>query len=170
MMRLIFMTTLGVSKKGILDLECSSSLDETMAMAAVAVPTTATMTLMDLPGTAYRLKKSRLLFLSSKTSVGPFVISEKNTGVFDHDQELSALFTGFLSAFVDQFEFLKRNSAQLAPSLSAELEKFDILLERRPQYMASLDSDAVKTALTKKLDAWKSPETTTVTYCEMETA
>ena len=62
-------------------------------MAAVAVPTTATMTLMDLPGTAYRLKKPIIVSIE-QDECGYFVISEQNTGVFYHDHELSALFHG----------------------------------------------------------------------------
>jgi hypothetical protein len=100
-----------------------------MAMAALAAPTTATFTLLDLPGTKYRLIKPIVAEIE-RDSAG-FVVSEQSTGVYHYDPDLSRSFAGFLQVFVDEFEFLQRNEDRLAPALSAQLERFRSLLEQR---------------------------------------
>src|SRR5690348_8923769 len=96
-----------------------------MAMAAVAHPT-ATVTLFDLPETPYRLLRAILLQIERDES--GYIVSDQSTGVFYYDQDLSKVLPGFVRAFVDEFEFLRRNEAQLSPSLHSELEQFQALV------------------------------------------
>ena len=93
-------------------------------------PTVLTTTILDLPGTGYRLRKA-LLAEVEREQAG-FVIYEQSTGVFYYDPDLSKVLQGFFEAFVDQFEFLLRNRDKLSPSLQAELERFESLIERQP--------------------------------------
>ncbi len=96
-----------------------------MAMAAVAHPT-ATITLFELPDKPYRLQRAILLELERDES--GYLVSDQATGVFHYDQDWSKALSGFVSAFVDEFEFLRRNQEQLSPSLRNELERFQSVL------------------------------------------
>ncbi len=101
-------------------------------MAAPALPaaaTTATFTLIDLPFGPYRLTKP--IVAEIEPDDAGFVVSEQSTGVFYYDEDIAKAFTGFLQAFVDEFEFLKRNETRLSPALSGELERFRALLQER---------------------------------------
>ena len=96
-------------------------------MAVLSSATTATLTLLELPGTQYRLK--RPIVAEVERDPAGFVVAEQSTGVFHYDPDLSQALTGFLRAFVEQFEFLQRNEEQLAPALLSDLERFRTLLE-----------------------------------------
>ena len=98
-------------------------------MAVSAVPTTATITLMDLPGTKYRLLKP-IVAQIEQDSAG-FVVCEQGTGVYHYDPDLARSFAGFIDAFVGEFEFLESNESTLAPAMMAELERFRALLQKR---------------------------------------
>jgi len=99
-----------------------------MAMAA-AVPVTATITLLDLPGTKYSVRKAIVLEIEPDSA--GFVVSEQSTGIFHYDMDLSRAFAGFVSTFVQEYEFLVSNEASLAPSLQAQLDRLRSLLEPR---------------------------------------
>lgn len=99
-----------------------------MARAGFA-PTTATVTFLDLPESKYTLRKPVLAEIEPDEA--GFVVSEQSTGVFFYDPDMSRSLTGFMHAFVDEFEFLQRNETHLSPSLLAELERFRSLLVER---------------------------------------
>jgi len=94
-------------------------------MAAVAHPT-ATITLFELPDSPYRLQRAILLEVEHDES--GYVVSDQGTGVFYYDRDWSRALSGFVTAFVDEFEFLRRNQEQLSPSLRSELERFQSVL------------------------------------------
>jgi len=94
-------------------------------MGAVAHPT-ATITLFELPDTPYRLQRAILLEVERDES--GYIVSDQTTGVFHYDQDWSKALSGFVTAFVDEFEFLRRNEQQLSPSLRNELERFQSVL------------------------------------------
>ena len=96
-------------------------------MATTSAPTVMTMTILELPGTGYRLRKP--IIAEVEHDPAGFVISEQSTGVFYYDADLSKVLSGFVKAFIEQFEFLQRNSKNLSPGLEAELERFQSLLE-----------------------------------------
>ncbi len=98
-------------------------------MAAAVIPTTATLTLLDLPETKYRLLKP--IVAEIEPDDAGFVVSEQSTGVYHYDLDMSKALAGFLRAFVDEFEFLQRNEGRLSPALTAELERFRSLLTQR---------------------------------------
>ncbi len=99
-------------------------------MAAVAnPPTTATLTLLDLPDPKYRLRKP--IVAEIEPDEAGYVVSEQSTGVFHYDPDFPKAIAGFFRAFVEQFEFLLRNEANLSPALQGELERFRCLLQRR---------------------------------------
>ncbi len=96
-------------------------------MATTSAPTIMTMTILELPGTHYRLRKP--IVAEVEHDPAGFVISEQSTGVFYYDADLSRVITGFVKTFVEQFEFLDRNRKNLSPSLESELERFQSILE-----------------------------------------
>ena len=98
-----------------------------MAVIPASATTVATMTFLELPGTAYRLRKPLLAEIESDPA--GFVVSEQHTGVFYYDEDLSKSIAGFFKAFVDQFEFLQKNAKNLSPRLQAEFEQFQSLME-----------------------------------------
>jgi hypothetical protein len=60
---------------------------------------------------------------------GRFIVSDPNTGAFTSaDTQLSAL-TGFVAAFIDEYEFLRDRESTLAPKMKSELERYRALLE-----------------------------------------
>jgi len=91
------------------------------------VPTTGMLTLLELPDTGYRLKKP-IMAQVERDDAG-YVVSENLTGAFHYDPDLSRAIAGFLHAFVEEFELLRRNEGNLSPALAAELERFSSLLE-----------------------------------------
>lgn len=101
-------------------------------MVSISGPTVMTTTILELPGTSYRLRKP--LVAQVEHDVAGFVISEQSTGVFYYNADFSKVLAGFVEAFVDHFEFLQSNKENLSPSLQAELERFQSLLE--PQVAA----------------------------------
>jgi hypothetical protein len=88
-------------------------------------PTVATITFLDLPGTAYRLRRGKALIAEIENGPAGFVVSEQSTGVFHDGRDVSRSIGGFIRAFVDQFEFLRRNKENLSSSLQAEPERFE---------------------------------------------
>lgn len=99
-------------------------------MVAVLAPTVMTTTILELPGTRYRLRKP--LVAEVEHDPAGYVISEQSTGVFYYDSDFSKVLGGFVQAFVEHFEFLQSNRQNLSPSLQAELERFEIILEPHP--------------------------------------
>jgi len=104
----------------------------TMAMHAAAVPTTANITLYALPGTMYVTKRP-LMVVVEQDEGGSYVVSEPHTGVFHYDEDWSAAVTGFISAFVNEYETLSAKEASLSPSMCAELDNFRHLIELAPK-------------------------------------
>lgn len=96
-------------------------------MVAIPAPTVMTSTILELPGTKYRLRKPLVAYVEHDPA--GFVISEQATGVFYYDSDFSNVLAGFVAAFVDHFEFLQRNKENLSPSLQSELEHFESLLD-----------------------------------------
>lgn len=102
-------------------------------MVAIPIPTVMTTTILELPGTNYRLRK--VLVAEIEHDPAGFVMSEQSTGVFYYDRDFSKVLAGFVQAFVDHYEFLQNNKDNLSPSLQAELEHFEALLD--PQSSAT---------------------------------
>jgi len=91
-------------------------------MATTSAPTVMTMTILELPGTSYRLRKP--IVAEVEHDAAGFVIFEQSTGVFYYDADFSKVPAGFVEAFVEQFQFLQRNKHNLSPNLESELERF----------------------------------------------
>lgn len=98
-------------------------------MVAAALPMTATVTLLDLPHTKYRLL--RPVMVEIEPDEAGYVVSEQSTGVFHYDSDMPKSLSGFLQAFTAEFEFLQRNESQLSPALVGELERFRLLVAPR---------------------------------------
>jgi hypothetical protein len=82
---------------------------------------------MDLASDKYHLKKA--IAVEVERDAAGIVVSEKSTGAFHYDADLSRAVSGFLNAFVEEFEFLSKNEKSLSAALSAELETFRTLVE-----------------------------------------
>jgi hypothetical protein len=95
-------------------------------MTIAAIETTATVTIYQIPGSPYPLK--RPLTLEVERDDENYVVSDPSTGVFHYNSDFGAALSGFMRVFVDEFEFLKKNQSALSTPLSAELDRFYQLL------------------------------------------
>jgi hypothetical protein len=86
------------------------------------------MAIYRLPDVPYKLKKPLLIEIERDES-GAYVVTEPATGVFHYHQDFGAALTEFLHVLIDEFEFLRKNQANLSPALGAELERFRQYLE-----------------------------------------
>jgi hypothetical protein len=80
-----------------------------------------------LAGTVYSLKQPMTVHLQMDEG-GRYVVWDANTGAFTSSDHLYGALTGFVGAFIEEFEFLVKQSS-LSPALMSELERFRILLE-----------------------------------------
>ena len=101
-----------------------------MSSRIAAIETTATVTVYQIPGSQYPLK--RPLTLEIERDEDRYIVSDPSTGVFHHDADLGAALSGFLRIFIKEFEFLRENEKHLSTPLSAELDRFHQLLLLKP--------------------------------------
>jgi len=81
-----------------------------------------------LAGTGYTLKSSMAVELETDEG-GRFIVSDPNTGAFtSSDTQFSAL-TGFIAAFIEEYELLRDRESTLSPKMRSELERYRTLLE-----------------------------------------
>jgi hypothetical protein len=103
---------------------------ETCAMAAIPASTILTFTLIKLPDCSYQLRKP--IIAQVEEDEAGFVVYEESTGVSYYDRDWKQTIPGFVKALVDQFQFLLDHENRLSPSHQAELERFRLLVEKRP--------------------------------------
>jgi hypothetical protein len=81
-----------------------------------------------LPNTKYRLRDA--LTVHIQIDEGPrYVVSEPVTGAFTSDDDLGRAVSGFMGAFVEEFEFLLQRESSLSPALTSDLERFRNVIE-----------------------------------------
>jgi hypothetical protein len=81
-----------------------------------------------LPDTGYRLKQA-IVVQVERDEGGSFVVSEANTGAYHYDPDFSRALSGFIGAFVEEFELLVRRENSLSPAMASDLERFRMLIE-----------------------------------------
>lgn len=81
-----------------------------------------------LAGTSYNLKSSMAVELQMDEG-GRFIVSDPNTGAFTSaDTQFGAL-TGFVAAFIEEYELLRDRESALSQGMKSELERYRTLLE-----------------------------------------
>lgn len=84
-----------------------------------------------LHNTHYRLKEILTVHLQVDEG-GRFIVSDPVTGAYVSDDDLGRAVSGFVGAFVDEFEFLSKNESSLSPALASDLERFRRMIEGIP--------------------------------------
>jgi hypothetical protein len=81
-----------------------------------------------LPETGYNLKRA-IAIQVERDEGGSFVVSEANTGAYHYDVDFSRALSGFISAFIEEYELLLHHEGPLSAAMASDLERFQMLIE-----------------------------------------
>lgn len=85
------------------------------------------ISLPDIPVRHYCLRRP-MNILIERDGCG-FTVSQPDTASFSYDADLSTALDLFYDALINQYEFLKANTANLSSSLQRDLETFESFLQ-----------------------------------------